>query len=71
MTILLHKPYLVKWSTKGFKMSKWFMDEPTQQNSQIWGGGYILVVATEMLTNYLLFLSNSNTCDFSLMFHCL
>ena len=35
MSILLHKPYLVKWSTKGeggskmFKnLSTWFMDDP-------------------------------------------
>ena len=34
MSILLHKPYLVKWSTKGEgvknfqKMSTWFMNDP-------------------------------------------
>ena len=40
MVILLHKPYLVKWSTKGRgeskmskKLSTWFMDDPTPQNS--------------------------------------
>ena len=46
MSILLHKPYLVKWSTKwgGGKMSKntstWFMDAQiflkSRENTKIW-----------------------------------
>ena len=40
MTILLHKPYLVKVTTKGERGSKmpkklttWFMDDPSEENA--------------------------------------